>query len=202
MKIAVVGNPISFDRIKSIAPEVNWIPIELTEVKAQEFSALFNLNENAYQEDYSNIGYPVFINSVSNTLNDNIYSPFVVRINGWKGFIERDIWEIAGAVSLEHEKILKVLNKQFIRVADEPGFVAARILAMIINEAYFAKEENVSSSDSIDIAMKLGTNYPFGPFEWKDNIGIKNILTLLKKLQEKDNRYTPSAQLIEEANQS
>ena len=70
---------------------------------------------------------------------------------------------------------------------------------MIINEAYYAKDEDVSTEKEIDTAMKLGTNYPFGPFEWAQIIGIRNIYTLLKTLSEKDNRYIPSPLLETEA---
>ena len=93
--------------------------------------------------------------------------------------------------------ILKALNKNVIPVPDQPGFISARIIAMIINEAYFAKSENVSTEKEIDVAMKLGTNYPYGPFEWASIIGIKNIYALLKILSETDSRYQPS-HLIEE----
>ena len=48
---------------------------------------------------------------------------------------------------------------------DIPGFISARVVSMIINEAYFALEEEVSSKEEIDTAMKLGTNYPYGPFD-------------------------------------
>jgi 3-hydroxybutyryl-CoA dehydrogenase len=67
--------------------------------------------------------------------------------------------------------------------------VAAKIIAMIINEAYFALGENISTKNEIDVAMKLGTNYPYGPFEWSEKIGLKKIYALLKKLCEKDSRY-------------
>ena len=70
---------------------------------------------------------------------------------------------------------------------------------MIINEAYFAKDENVSTEKEIDTAMKLGTNYPFGPFEWAQIIGIRNIYALLKTLNETDPRYKPSTLLEKEA---
>ena len=63
---------------------------------------------------------------------------------------------------------------------------------MIINEAWFAFEEGVSSKEEIDIAMKLGTNYPLGPFEWGALIGEKNIYALLKKLSAGNKRYLPA----------
>ena len=43
--------------------------------------------------------------------------------------------------------------------------------------------ENVSTRDEIDTAMKLGTNYPFGPFEWAEKIGLKNIGNCFRSFQ-------------------
>ena len=60
---------------------------------------------------------------------------------------------------------------------------------MIINEAFFALGEDISSKTEIDIAMKLGTNYPFGPFEWADLIGLDKIAQLLDACYLKDERY-------------
>ncbi len=65
---------------------------------------------------------------------------------------------------------------------DEPGFVTPRVISMIINEAYFAFAEGVSTPEEIDTAMKLGTNYPYGPIEWGNRIGLQNVVRLLKKL--------------------
>ena len=61
-------------------------------------------------------------------------------------------------------------------VKDEPGFVSARIVAMMINEAYFTWEAGTSTKEEIDIAMKLGTGYPYGPFEWGEKIGLRGLL--------------------------
>jgi 3-hydroxybutyryl-CoA dehydrogenase len=70
---------------------------------------------------------------------------------------------------------------------------------MIINEAYFALEENVSTKEEIDIAMKLGTNYPYGPFEWAKKIGLKNVVRLLTELSLSEKRYQPAGLLLKEA---
>ena len=113
------------------------------------------------------------------------------------GFIEKDLWELAGVVSTEAEYILQQLNKRYIVVPDEPGFVSAIIIAMIINEAYYALDEKVSSKTDIDIAMKLGTNYPYGPFEWCNIIGVQQVYQLLAKLSLTDERFLPSAGIAE-----
>ncbi len=80
-------------------------------------------------------------------------------------------------------------------VDDLPGLVFPRILAMIVNEAAFALSEGVASVEDIDLAMKKGTNYPHGPFEWADEIGIDEILSVLTTLQRElgDDRYRPAA---------
>ena len=98
------------------------------------------------------------------------------------------------------EAILHSIGYNCLFVSDIAGMVAARAIAMIINEAYFGIEDEISTKEQIDTAMKLGTNYPFGPFEWADKIGIKNITTLLVELYKTDERYKPSVLLLKEAN--
>ena len=73
---------------------------------------------------------------------------------------------------------------------------------MIINEAYFTVEDHVSTKAEIDTAMKLGTNYPYGPFEWAELIGTANILALLQKLNTTDSRYQPAVLLINEVKEN
>ena len=57
-----------------------------------------------------------------------------------------------------------------------------------------------ASEEDIDLAMKLGTNYPYGPFEWARKIGIKHIYEILEALYEdtKDERYKISPLLKKE----
>ncbi len=127
--------------------------------------------------------------------------PFI-RINGWPGFLQRNIAEISYADEIQKEKAIEVfslLNRKVEFIPDVKGFVSARVISMIINEAYFALEENVSTKDEIDIAMKLGTNYPYGPFEWADRIGLQKIADLLLELSKREKRYEPSNLLLKEA---
>ena len=53
-------------------------------------------------------------------------------------------------------------------------YIFARILAAIINEAVQLLDEGVATRQDIDTAMRLGTNYPHGPLEWADRIGLAN----------------------------
>jgi 3-hydroxybutyryl-CoA dehydrogenase len=47
--------------------------------------------------------------------------------------------------------------------------------------------------------MKLGTNYPFGPFEWSEKIGLKNICDLLQELSKTEGRYTICEALLKDS---
>ncbi len=142
---------------------------------------------------------PVFANAVITTASQ--LPENYVRINAWTGFLKRTIIEIAASNKSAKENASSVLSKlggNFVWVPDEPGMIAARIIVTIINEAYFVLSENVNTKEEIDIAMKLGTNYPYGPFEWSAKIGLQNVYALLKHLHKKENRYEIAPLLIEE----
>ena len=142
---------------------------------------------------------PVIISSVSRTL-EGLPNQFI-RINGWNTFLKREIIEAScrdEAAMQKAEAIFRVLNRKISWVPDIPGFISGRVVSMIINEAYYALEEEVSTKEEIDIAMKLGTNYPFGPFEWSSRIGLKNIVGLLEKLSGEQPRYQPAPLLRKE----
>ena len=144
----------------------------------------------------------VIINSVIHSLS-RLNVPFV-RINAWPGFLQRTIIEascINTDLKQQAENIFAGFNKQTCWLDDKTGFATARVLATIINEAWFALQENVSTKNEIDTAMKLGTNYPFGPFEWCERIGVKNIYGLLNELAKTDSGYEPAALLKKEATQ-
>ena len=140
-------------------------------------------------------GKPVFINSVIDTLSESRYPENVCRINAWPGFLERPLWEVASNSKAKDELIFSSLNRKVVFVKDEPGFVSARVISMIVNEAFFTFGEKISTVEEIDMAMKLGTNYPNGPFEWAEKIGIENIYLLLEKLAKKEARYEPAPAL-------
>ncbi len=141
----------------------------------------------------------IIINCVEVTLSE-LPAGFI-RLNGWNSFLKRPIAEMAGngENKIIAEKIISCFNKTTEWVADVPGFITARVISTIINEAYFTLAEKVSTKDEIDTAMKLGTNYPFGPFEWSEKIGLKNIYGLLMLLSKTNSRYTPSDLLQKEA---
>jgi len=196
MKIAVLANKEQQEEwlAKGYNPTIEIIWNNVNAQADAYFDLLFESNGTAFKNV---LGKPIFVNAVITTcqqLPDNY-----IRLNAWNGFLKRNIIEIA---LTKNETIIKqimnTLGWEYQLTADEPGFIAARIIAMIINEAYFALQDNVSTKEEIDIAMKLGTNYPYGPFEWCNKIGLPNIYLLLKTLNHTDSRYQPSEKLIEE----
>ena len=142
----------------------------------------------------------IIVNSVIATLND--LPENFIRINGWPTFLKRPVVESSHSnddLKTRTEKIFSSFNKKAEWVPDVPGFITARVVSMIINEAYFTLDEKVSSKEEIDIAMKLGTNYPYGPFEWSEKIGLKKVHELLSALSKNHSRYEPAALLKKEA---
>jgi 3-hydroxybutyryl-CoA dehydrogenase len=200
MTIIVAAGDEQWNELTADRTNIDWQLVDdstnFNEYKNAD--AFFCLKESFDVSDFTSLEKPVFINSVIDTLTDLKAPANVLRINGWSTFLKRTIWEIVGNVDEAVVSVFKALEIKINKVADEPGFIAARIIAMIINEAYFAVNENVSSKNEIDTAMKLGTNYPYGPFEWAGLIGEDHILALLKKLNIADTRYQPASLLIEE----
>jgi len=202
MRITVISNEKGFIELTEAYQNITWIKAssfkQIEDIES--IDVVINLNEDAFFEDYSGLKMPVLINSVSNTLKAGKHGTHVIRLNGWSGFLKRTTWELAGENSDTLKELSTQLGVRFSFLPDEPGFVSARVLAMIINEAYFAKEENVSTENEIDIALKLGTNYPKGPFEWANEIGLHNVFNLLKTLSLVDARYTVCKLLEKEVN--
>ncbi|MEO6489621.1 MAG: 3-hydroxyacyl-CoA dehydrogenase family protein [Ferruginibacter sp.] len=200
MRILVFGNDDSWNELTTVA-NIEWIRSENPHSfhNINNIDACFDLSDDAIINEHSIIDKPLFINAVSMPLHGLHKGSNTIRINGWPGFLARETWEIAGTISTAVVETLKGLGKNLIVVPDEPGLISARIIAMIINEAYFAKSEGVSTEEEIDVAMKLGTNYPYGPFEWAHKIGIEKIFTLLSSLNKTDKRYKPCPLLEQEA---
>jgi 3-hydroxybutyryl-CoA dehydrogenase len=77
---------------------------------------------------------------------------------------------------------LQALGFNAQRMADAPGLVVARTIAMLINEAADAVHQSVCDEAGADAAMKLGVNYPLGPFEWLRAWGAAPVMALLDAL--------------------
>jgi 3-hydroxybutyryl-CoA dehydrogenase len=125
------------------------------------------------------------------------------RLVGFATFFplkERKLIEVASGLHTsdksltEAEELFKSLGKETVRVKDAPGLTFPRILSLIINEAARSLEEGVASAAEIDVAMRLGVNYPQGPLRWADQIGLNDVLAVLEGLEREtgDDRYRPA----------
>jgi 3-hydroxybutyryl-CoA dehydrogenase len=125
------------------------------------------------------------------------------RVVGFATFYplkDRKLIEIAaglrtsGAALEQVQEHLTSLGKETVRVKDAAGLTFPRILSLIINEAARSLEEGVAEADEIDVAMRLGVNYPNGPLRWADQIGLDEVLAVLEGLEREtgDDRYRPA----------
>lgn len=120
---------------------------------------------------------------------------------------ESDVAVIAAAASNPTAATLKAVRhfqqqgKRVLQVADYPGLLIWRTVAMIINEALDALQKGVASEQDIDTAMRLGVNYPRGPLAWGEQLGWQRLLCLLENLQRHygEERYRPSSLLRQRA---
>lgn len=89
------------------------------------------------------------------------------------------------------EALAAALGKESAVVGDDAGLVLGRILALIVNEAAFAVQEGVATAADIDTAVRLGANYPHGPLEWGDLIGLDLIYSIMRGMREEfgEDRY-------------
>ncbi|MBY9018969.1 MAG: 3-hydroxyacyl-CoA dehydrogenase family protein [Candidatus Lokiarchaeota archaeon] len=87
----------------------------------------------------------------------------------------------------------KGLKKTVVTINDSPGFVTSRLIYVLCNEAINMKMEGIASTEDIDTACKLAFNFPMGPLELSDLVGLdiyNNIGEYLNK--EFGDKYKPS----------
>lgn len=114
---------------------------------------------------------------------------------------------ISAATSNTPEQTAKVVHwlqqqdKQVLMIADYPGLLVWRTVAMLVNEALDAEQKQIASAQDIDTAMCLGVNYPRGPLDWGKRLGWGNVLRLLENLHQHygEERYRPCSLLRERA---
>jgi 3-hydroxybutyryl-CoA dehydrogenase len=82
-------------------------------------------------------------------------------------------------------------------INDSVGFVAQRVMALVVNVASDIVQQRISSADDLDEGVRRGLGYPQGPLAWGDALGPKRILTILERITHLtgDPRYRPSAWL-------
>jgi 3-hydroxybutyryl-CoA dehydrogenase len=207
MNLVVVGNDAALAECKARFGDAHHYTHVLSSVsdvkQLHKADVVFDFFESGNAKDlqvYSGLmNTPLFINSVFTTLSSLLsqtkLSNPVFGFCGLPGFFNREIME----VSVENKQtnqltaISEKMNFKYIRVKDQVGMVTPRVVGMIINEAFETLQNGVASKADIDLSMKLGTNYPFGPFEWAERIGRNNLIKLLLAVEKEtgDSRYKP-----------
>ncbi|MEV7071841.1 3-hydroxyacyl-CoA dehydrogenase [Streptomyces sp. NPDC093990] len=97
--------------------------------------------------------------------------------------------------------LFQALGKDVSVIGDVPGMIVARTVARIVDLAHDAVAKGVATQEDIDTAMRLGVNYPLGPFEWSRRLGRNWAYALLDDLHLRDpsGRYAPSLALYRHA---
>lgn len=91
---------------------------------------------------------------------------------------EMRLIEVISGVETSEETVQAIIEfsrrvgKTPVRVKEAPGGIVSRILRGYLNVAVDVLAEGVASTEDIDTAMKLGANFPVGPFELIDLIGV------------------------------
>jgi 3-hydroxybutyryl-CoA dehydrogenase len=204
MNVYVIGNEYQAEQVRSkISDEHSVIPIDrLTEIDPDSEPVVFDFS---FDDSPDNLepytGFTemhLFINATRASLAELTYFadgqlPNLFGIAGDPTFLERPLLEVSAHHSNREDarKLFLKLGLEATLVDDRVGLVTPRIISMIINEAYYTVLEGTATREDIDTGMKLGTNYPMGPFEWAASWGIANIYELLEALHldSKDERY-------------
>ena len=80
------------------------------------------------------------------------------------------------------QELFESIGKRVVLMGDSPGLFLGRTIGSIVNEAVCAVQEEVATPDDVDLAMRLGTNYPLGPIAWGREIGADRVVRILQRL--------------------
>ncbi|GAB3331282.1 3-hydroxyacyl-CoA dehydrogenase family protein [Hymenobacter humi] len=145
--------------------------------------------------------FPVFVETTCHSLADSLSDPkngpttgLFFGFCGLPTLLNRQLLEVSVFHEADHEQLAATcatLGTDFRVVADRVGLVTPRVICQIINEACFTVQEGTATMQDVDLGMKLGTNYPHGPFAWANAIGVPRVYRVLESLwnDTHDERY-------------
>jgi len=206
MQIVVFGRDIKIKelqlKLKNVE-DITWLlkPTDFTNIKSN--ALIFDLDYDTNPvllEHWQKLNNTIVVGANKMQLAKSTFLTNKTCTNNWvgmntfNGFINKPIWELslANKSNQNHlHKLTEMLGIDYKLVDDRVGMVTARVVLMIINEACYTVQEGTADMKAIDQAMKLGTNYPKGPFEWANDIGIIDVYETLNAIYEdtKDERY-------------
>ncbi len=201
MKIGVLGS-------KKVAEELGGVPdlgaevvsIQSSDIKGQDMVlCCLHPSSPGLSDDLRSFDGFLGLNSIYGSalsqLNElSISNKKAFSFLGMGGFLSRKEIELGIPFMESKNDLVAVFEKagfEVMHVLDRVGLVTGRVLSMIINEAYFTVMEGTAEKEDIDTAMKLGTNYPIGPFELVEKAGVESIFNLLTSIfaETADERY-------------
>ena len=216
MNILVMGEQIRFDELKLKLGNGHYyyfLPFgQVVEtIKQKKIDCVIDLNFDDDANNFANAllmfpTAPKMVCGVKKTLSqfffefqdydfDQQAKSTVVGVNFLPTFINKPLTEASSLGNVINKQTLdwfeNHLGLAFELVGERVGMVVPRVVCMLINEGFFALQERTATQADIDKSMKLGTNYPFGVFEWSERIGIKNVYETLLSVYEdtQDERY-------------
>ena len=127
---------------------------------------------------------------------DLTFAPEGSRVLAWAPSVRA-----SAACAAEAQAWLSALGYQPQQVADQSALVVARTVAMLINEAADAVQQGVCTAEGANQAMKLGVNYPAGPFDWLAAWSAQGVINVLNALdaEYRGERYRVSPWLRQQA---
>jgi len=108
--------------------------------------------------------------------------------------------EVVRAITTSDETVAaarafaEACGKNPVEVKDQAGFIVNALLFPYLNNAARLFDAGVATRDDIDAAMKGGCNFPMGPLELLDLVGLDTSLAILEALyaEFKDPNYAPA----------
>lgn len=200
-KVLVVGTPERLKEaantaIANIATHQHALSESLFTEDLAAYDIIFDLNLDEFPENqgfYFELNNTILIGcavkmTLSEMLSHSQYQAGItlLGINALPTFLSREVLECSYRNPNDRAYCHDILTRLGLKIAwvqDQVGMVTMRVLSLIINEAYFMLEEGTANRTDIDSALKLGTNYPYGPLEWSEKIGIKHVVDVLHALQ-------------------
>lgn len=156
-------------------------------------------NDDRLIRHYLSLNGLVLLSSAKKSLAESLSGydcndSMLCGLNALPSFLNRPALELSSLSAEKRvaaESVLEGLGLKVHWVEDRVGMLGPRVVFMIINEACYTVQEGTASYADIDQAMKLGTNYPMGPFEWANRVGVSHVYESLEALylDTHDERY-------------
>lgn len=201
MNILIAGNSQNLKELKEkfgIRHNYIWLE-EAEEIGGVDLIFDFDLDENPERLEWyeSMEDCVLFVNTAKTCLSELVYLHGMPSIplygfNGLPTFLNQERLEICSKNGVDDK--LKVvfsdLEADYVLVEDRVGMTTPRMIAMMINEAYFSVQEGAATKSDIDSIFSISSD-PIGPFELADRIGINHIYEVLDAIYQDthDSRY-------------